>query len=434
MSYVNLNKIDPFVSVTRGDVPSTDDEQNPITIENHIISASVDNALSGYLYRVSYYNSTSGVWNIQRFRENDSNYEVAITGFIWEIEKNKGYRSVRIPLNKGEVLNIGIDTTNMPPLIFSSTRATNRGGTHCVNPIHYNYVNNMYPIALWKKYFDRVVPSTRTVVNIPDSVRYSVIPIVDGELDLNFIAISNMDDFRTSPASTIKMVTAILAKKYNTNLQEKLTVTQEDLTIGSGYNLAVGDEITFEDCIYNLMLPSSNTSATLLARITGDKIKPNGGVSAFVAEMNSLLKSKGIENTNCINPDGNAASNQYTTCVDLAKITMIFTEDEFLSEVWNTPEKIIPITNGTNTKSIYLTNTSPVVNDISFKGSKTGSLGTMQNIVAVMSLSNNTQVVISLMGSSNRENDLDQLAVLASQYLTFPVTRELGYVNNYENT
>src|SRR5690606_27396064 len=75
------------------------------------------------------------------------------------------------------------------------------------------------------------------------------------------------------PASLTKVLTAVtalrLAASRDIGLDYDLTLAASDLVGGSGNNLLEGDTITFADAIANMMLPSSNSTATMVARTFG---------------------------------------------------------------------------------------------------------------------------------------------------------------------
>ena len=64
---------------------------------------------------------------------------------------------------------------------------------------------------------------------------------------------------RMDPASTTKVMTAIVALKYG-NLSDLVTVPEEAVITESGSSMAgvvPGDEMSLEDLLYGLMIPSA---------------------------------------------------------------------------------------------------------------------------------------------------------------------------------
>jgi len=74
------------------------------------------------------------------------------------------------------------------------------------------------------------------------------------------------------PASTTKILTGILVIE-NCNLTDIVTVPQSALeNIPSGYvtcNISAGEELTVNDLLHVLMIPSANDAAYVLAEYVG---------------------------------------------------------------------------------------------------------------------------------------------------------------------
>lgn len=73
-------------------------------------------------------------------------------------------------------------------------------------------------------------------------------------------------------ASNTKVLTAITALDYISDLDEELTIKASDIQPGSGPIFAGGERMTFRDALYAMMLPSSNTCAYAIARAVGNKL------------------------------------------------------------------------------------------------------------------------------------------------------------------
>ncbi|MBR2290047.1 MAG: D-alanyl-D-alanine carboxypeptidase [Clostridia bacterium] len=88
------------------------------------------------------------------------------------------------------------------------------------------------------------------------------------ELDSGKILFDKNSTDRMFPASTTKILTAILALE-NCELSEKATVSRNAIAlVPSGYTnakLVAGEEMTVEDLLYGLMLNSANEAANVLA-------------------------------------------------------------------------------------------------------------------------------------------------------------------------
>ena len=72
---------------------------------------------------------------------------------------------------------------------------------------------------------------------------------------------------RLFPASTTKILTLYLALKYGT-LSDEVTVSKNAVSVPSDSSVAglrEGEQLTLEDLLYGLMLPSGNDSAVAIA-------------------------------------------------------------------------------------------------------------------------------------------------------------------------
>lgn len=74
------------------------------------------------------------------------------------------------------------------------------------------------------------------------------------------------------PASLTKVMTAMLLLDHEKDLSRKVRIIESDITAGSGSRFYDGDILTLQDCLYHLMLESSNTIATALSRLIGKKV------------------------------------------------------------------------------------------------------------------------------------------------------------------
>lgn len=144
------------------------------------------------------------------------------------------------------------------------------------------------------------------------------------------------------PASTTKMMTAILVIE-NCDLQETVTVSENAVqNIPSGYvtcNLSAGEEISVNDLLYALMIPSANDAAFALAEHVA------GSVDAFSDMMNAKAREIGCMNTHFVNPNGIHDSKHYSTAYDLYLIAKYCMQNETFRNIVTTTEYTLPATN-----------------------------------------------------------------------------------------
>ncbi|MBE3584904.1 MAG: D-alanyl-D-alanine carboxypeptidase [Thermoanaerobacter sp.] len=116
------------------------------------------------------------------------------------------------------------------------------------------------------------------------------------------------------PASTTKILTAIIALERS-RLDEVVTVSRKaTLVEGSAIGLQEGERVTMEDLLYALLLASANDAAVAIAENVA------GSVPAFATLMNEKARSIGAKESNFRNPNGLPDPQHYTTAHDLALI------------------------------------------------------------------------------------------------------------------
>lgn len=162
-------------------------------------------------------------------------------------------------------------------------------------------------------------------------------------------------NLQLEPASTTKIMTCILALE---NLEPD-TVVEIDretaLTGGSKINLVEGEQITVQELLYGLMLPSANDAAVALAKTVA------GTVEDFAAMMNAKARELGAVNTNFVNPNGLHAEGHVSTCYDLALIAQYAMQNPSFRKLVTTYTHTIPATNKTPERE--LTNTNRLLHD-----------------------------------------------------------------------
>jgi D-alanyl-D-alanine carboxypeptidase len=128
-----------------------------------------------------------------------------------------------------------------------------------------------------------------------------------------------------APASTTKILTAILALEYG-KLDEPFTATDDDLVGESSMGLSSGEQQTLLDLIYGMMLPSGNDAAMVVARGLGSGAAQAEGSTAdpiarFATMMNTRVEQLGLKDSHFVNPHGLDSDNHYSSAYDLASLS-----------------------------------------------------------------------------------------------------------------
>ena len=141
-------------------------------------------------------------------------------------------------------------------------------------------------------------------------------------------------DERRYPASTTKIMTALLVLENVTDLSETVTAEASDFehvtSDSSNAGIKEGEVVSVEDLLYALMLPSANEAAYMLARHVG------GTWENFVDMMNARAAELGCTGTHFSNPCGLHADDHYTTARDLYKIAYAAMQDETFADIADT--------------------------------------------------------------------------------------------------
>lgn len=154
----------------------------------------------------------------------------------------------------------------------------------------------------------------------------------------------DMDEIRY-PASTTKVMTALLILELVEDLNAKVTFTDvitPDLVPGnSTINARVGEELTVEQCLYAILLASANEVCTQMAVYT------TGSVETFTEMMNQRAAELGCKNTHFVNANGLPDPNHYSTAHDLALILAEAVKNPAFCKVAGAAKYTIPATNKT---------------------------------------------------------------------------------------
>ena len=172
--------------------------------------------------------------------------------------------------------------------------------------------------------------------------------------DSGMVLYSKNADQKRYPASTTKIMTALLTLENVSNLDETVTseaVDFENVTAdSSNAGILLGEQVTVRDLLYALMLPSANEAAYMLARHVG------GSWEQFVDMMNDRAAELGCTGTHFCNPCGLHEEDHYTTAHDLYLIAKEAMKDVTFRDIVSTVQHRMAKTNLHEERIIYTTN------------------------------------------------------------------------------
>lgn len=146
---------------------------------------------------------------------------------------------------------------------------------------------------------------------------------------------SESADKHMPQASITKLMTFYVALKYG-NLSDVVTVKDEWLANldphSSVCGIKGGDEITLEQLLYGLMIPSGNDAANAIAYYI------SGSEEAFVQLMNETAHSLGMTDSHFMNAHGLDDPNHYTSAYDIYLVFNRLLDNEVFRQVIGTQD------------------------------------------------------------------------------------------------
>ena len=140
---------------------------------------------------------------------------------------------------------------------------------------------------------------------------------------------------RRAPASTTKILTAIVALEYG-DLDDVVTVSEYAAsTEGSTMDLEAGERYTLRELLWGLMLESGNDAAVAIAEHI------SGSEAAFARLMNETALRLGLRDTHFTNPHGLHDPDHYTSAYDLAVLARYALANDYFARLVCQPEKVL---------------------------------------------------------------------------------------------
>lgn len=215
---------------------------------------------------------------------------------------------------------------------------------------------------------------------------------------------------RLFPASTTKIVTAIIVLE-NHSLNEEVTASYDAvMTIPSGYstaNIQIGEILTVEQLLELLLVHSANDSANVLAEYAG------GSIDSFVSMMNTKVNELGLTDTHFTNPYGLQEDNHYTTSHDLAVIMQYCLKNETFRKISGQASCAIPATNKSEPRKYSSTNELLIAGNRNYYpyliAGKTGYTSKAGGCLVSVAYNNNLELISVILNSNDRFGDTKKL-------------------------
>ncbi len=230
------------------------------------------------------------------------------------------------------------------------------------------------------------------------------------------------------PASTTKLVTALLALEY-LSPDEVIVCGEEVGFIERGSSIAYikpGMSLTVEMLIEGMIIPSGNDAAYAIACAAGRRIAKDETLSArdavdrFVAEMNVYADKIGLCGSEFCCPDGYYDNTEhYSTIEDMAIVSSLACKNEIIMKYAGISQASVIYESG---ESNTWVNTNLCLDRDSeyfspyITGLKTGSLDGYYNIICTAGQENELYI-IGIFGLKSKESRYEEAQKLASQLL-----------------
>ena len=240
-------------------------------------------------------------------------------------------------------------------------------------------------------------------------------------------------DEQVKIASITKVMTAILAVE-NCKMDEKITVSNAAAAVGnSTAGLLEGDELTVEQALRGLMIPSGNDAAIALAEHVGKKLDPKtkDAVATFVKAMNEQAKKLGCTGTLFENPHGldfdEWAGDMHSTAHDVALMMQEAMKDDTIREVMASKDPWIEVTGADGSDHSHSMDTHNVLlGQDGNIGGKTGTTDDAGYCFASAYNRDGDEIYTVVLNSSTTDQRFADTATLASWYYDHKVTVEIA--------
>lgn len=216
-------------------------------------------------------------------------------------------------------------------------------------------------------------------------------------------------DLRLPPASTTKVMTAILTLESGRKLSDTLTVSKSATRVpATKLYLRPGQTLAIEDLLYAIMLSSANDASVVLAEGLG------GSVEQFAEMMTKRAHELGATNSHFANPHGLTAADHFSTARDLAVLFRYAMRNPTFREIVQT--KISSVSSRTKVKNKTVARRISVRNHNRLLwnfdgaiGGKTGYTLAAQKCFVGAVARNGSTLIVSILGSRDQWGDTRRL-------------------------
>ena len=161
------------------------------------------------------------------------------------------------------------------------------------------------------------------------------------------IILSKNENKRMKPASTTKLMTALLTLEEAAKNDRVITFTDEMTAEGSSMYLEVGEKLRLSDLAAGMMMVSGNDAANAAA------VSISGSFKKFSNLMNARAKQIGMENTHFVTPSGLDDDEHYTTAADMALLMAVGLRSKAFSSLTSQKSAVVSFAEPSDKKITY---------------------------------------------------------------------------------
>lgn len=213
------------------------------------------------------------------------------------------------------------------------------------------------------------------------------------DLDSRAILFAKNPDWQLMPASTTKIMTALVILEAFP-LHQVIRV-EEPSWLGQVMRLKKDEEITVKNLLYGLLVQSANDAAEVLAA------NFPGGKTAFIKRMNQKADELYLQDTHFTNPMGVEEFGHYSTVHDLAILAAFALKDQTFREMVATEAITVSDVSGEIQHS--LENINELLGEVrGIKGVKTGWTERSGECLVSFVEREGQQIITVVLGSQDR--------------------------------
>lgn len=170
-------------------------------------------------------------------------------------------------------------------------------------------------------------------------------------LDDDTVLFNKNETERTAPAAFVKLLAAIVAIEKWDNLDEKVDVTEDTLSLVRydygvrTVNLRPDESYTRRQLIEAMMVYSANDAASVIAYTI------SGSLEGFIQLMNEQAQKIGMTDTNVASITGFDTEGQYTTAKDVATMIRYCNKQPVFAQAFSAASVTLPETNHNNERT-----------------------------------------------------------------------------------